>query len=93
MTLRVLLTADSVQATVSTTSVPPLAKHVRRMLLHLDANADTGALDTLPDTVDDAEAPPTVPPPDDTDAQDPSPFTGAPGTGFDGTASTAQAHG
>jgi hypothetical protein len=42
------------------------------------------------DTVDDAEAPPTVPQPDDTDAQDPSPFTGAPGTGFDGTASTAQ---
>eukprot|EP01043_Picozoa_sp_COSAG02_P000989 COSAG02_NODE_20_length_53673_cov_86.864841_24_plen_232_part_00 len=44
-----------------------------------------------PDTVDDAEAPSTVPPPDDTDAQDPSPFTGALGTGFDGTASTARA--
>ena len=28
---------------------------------------------------------------DDTDALDPSPFTGAPGTGFDGTASTARA--
>ncbi len=38
----------------------------------------------MPDTVDDAEAPATVPPPDDTDAFV-SPFTGAPGTGFDGT--------
>eukprot|EP01044_Picomonas_judraskeda_P021524 COSAG03_NODE_5091_length_1342_cov_1.406275_1_plen_279_part_01 len=45
--LRVLLTADSVQATVNTASVPPLAKHVVRMLKHLDADADTGALDTL----------------------------------------------
>ena len=42
----------------------------------------------IPDVVDDAEAPATVPPPDDTDTLDPSPFTGAPGTGFDGTAPT-----
>ena len=45
----------------------------------------------IPDVVDDAEAPATVPPPDDTDALDPSPFTGAPGTGFDGTAPTPRA--
>ena len=38
----------------------------------------------VPDTVDDAEAPATVPPPDDTDDAFVSPFTGAPGTGFDG---------
>jgi hypothetical protein len=47
VTLRTLLNADAVQATVSTASVPPLAKHVRRMLLHLDSDVDTGALDTL----------------------------------------------
>ena len=38
----------------------------------------------IPDTVDDAEAPATVPPPDDTDDPFVSPFTGAPGTGFGG---------
>ena len=43
---------------------------------------------TVPDAVDDAEAPATVPPPDDTDEPFVSPFTGAPGTGFDGTAPT-----
>ena len=32
-----------------------------------------------------------MPPPDDTNAPDPSPFTGAPGTGFDGTAPTTSA--
>ena len=42
----------------------------------------------VPDTVDDTEAPATVPPPDDTDEPFVSPFTGAPGTGFDGTAPT-----
>ena len=42
----------------------------------------------VPDVVDDAEAPATVPPPDDTDEPFVSPFTGAPGTGFDGTAPT-----
>ena len=47
VTLRALLTADAVKAAVNTASVPPLAKHVRRMLLKLDAGADTGALDTL----------------------------------------------
>ena len=47
VTLRALLTADAVKAAVNTASVPPLAKHVRRMLLKLDADADTGALDTL----------------------------------------------
>ena len=35
----------------------------------------------------DTEAPSTIPPPD-TDVADPSPFTGAPGTGFSGVAST-----
>ena len=35
-------------------------------------------------TVDDTEAPTTVPPPDDTDDAFVSPFTGAPGTGFGG---------
>ena len=39
---------------------------------------------TWRDTVDDAEAPATVPPPDDTDDPFVSPFTGAPGTGFGG---------
>ena len=38
----------------------------------------------IPDTVDDAEAPATAPPPDDTDDAFMSPFTGAPGTGFGG---------
>eukprot|EP01043_Picozoa_sp_COSAG02_P034735 COSAG02_NODE_2446_length_8839_cov_6.263501_1_plen_203_part_00 len=38
----------------------------------------------VPDTVDDTEAPATVPPPDDTDDPFVSPFTGAPGTGFGG---------
>ena len=41
------------------------------------------------DTVDDAEAPATVPPPDDTDDPFVNPFTGVPGTGFDGTATPA----
>ena len=39
--------------------------------------------------VDDAEAPATVPPPDDTDDPFVSPFTGVPGTGFDGTVAPA----
>ena len=47
VTLRDILDANLIQAVVNTASVPPLAKHVRRMLLHLDADADTGALDTL----------------------------------------------
>ena len=43
----------------------------------------------VPGTVDDAEAPATVPPPDDIDDPFVSPFTGVPGTGFDGTAAPA----
>ena len=43
----------------------------------------------VPGTVDDAEAPATVPPPDDTDDPFVNPFTGVPGTGFDGTAAPA----
>ena len=39
----------------------------------------------VPDTIDDTEAPATVPPPDDTDDSFVSPFTGEPGTGFDVT--------
>ena len=71
-----------------------LSTEIRALRTQIDADAPTPPTDDpppIPDTVDDAEAPATVPPPDDTDAQDPSPFTGAPGTGFDGTASTAQA--
>ena len=75
-----------------------LSAEIRALRAQIDADAPkptptppTDDPPPIPDTVDDAEAPATVPPPDDTEAQDPSPFTGAPGTGFDGTASTAQA--
>ena len=46
---------------------------------------------SIESAVGDTEAPSTVPPPNDTDAPDPSPFTGAPGTGFDGTVPTTSA--
>lgn len=53
VTLRKLLTADAVAAycdgtgAVNTASIPPLAKHVQRMLLHLEPDADTQALTVL----------------------------------------------
>ena len=76
-----------------------LSAEIRALRAQINADAPTAPTPTpptddpppIPDTVDDAEAPATVPPPDDPDALDPGPFTGAPGTGFDGTASTARA--
>ena len=61
--------------------VAKLSAEIRALRDELQSLTPTPLIDDpppVPDTVDNTDAPTTVPSPDDTDALDPSPFTGAP---------------